>query len=121
MKTLQTATVSCAKKLVSVEGNKSLPLIWSPAVLPASIGGLLSWWPFKPQHRVSYRGLISSVLPAKDPWPPGLCRPCIDLSLVLLFQPSCPEYSFSLALLLIFLMCRAGGSQTRMETSGPLF
>lgn len=77
--------------LVSVEGNKSLPLIWSPAVLVGSISGLLSRWPFKPGHCVSYLGLISSVLPVKDPWPPGLCWPCIDLSLGLLFQPSCPE------------------------------
>lgn len=60
---------SPVQMLVSVEGNKSLPLIWSPAVLVGSISGLLSWCPFKPQHRVSYLGLISSVLPVKDPWP----------------------------------------------------
>lgn len=35
-------------------------------------------------------GLISAVLPEKDPWPPGLQRPRIDLSLVLLLSASPP-------------------------------
>lgn len=93
-------TTTPVQMLVSVEGNKSLPLIWSPAVLVGSISGPLSRWPFKPRHRVSYLGLISSVLPVKDPWLLGLCWPCIDLSLVLLLLSAFLLCEFSLSNLL---------------------
>lgn len=47
--------------------------------------------------------LSVSVLLETDPWPPGLHRPWIDLSLVLLFQPCWPalpwEISFILSLI----------------------
>lgn len=53
------------RSLVPVEGNKSLPLIWSPAALLGPISRLLSRRPPKPQLRVSYLGLIS-VCPPRE-------------------------------------------------------
>lgn len=42
--------------------------------------------------------LSEPVLLEKDPWPPGLHRPCIDLSLVLLSQPHWPILPWALSL-----------------------
>lgn len=77
---------------VSVEGNKSLLLLskvqlrrWVLSVDrylsgPSNLSGSV----------MSYLGLISAVFPEKDPWPPGLQRPWIDLFLVLLLSASPP-------------------------------
>lgn len=96
------------RSLVSVEGNKSLPLICSPAaVLSAGcyLGALLNlstvWATW---------ALSVSVLLEKDPWPPGLHRPWIDLSLVLLFQLAHVSpwvLSISLSLTLTLFLCLA--------------
>ncbi len=53
------------RSLVPVEGNKSLPLICSPAALVGPISRLLSWCPLKPQHCMSYLSLIS-VCPPRE-------------------------------------------------------
>lgn len=53
------------RSLVPVEGNKSLPLICSPAALVGPISRLLSRCPLKPRHCMSYLGLIS-VCPPRE-------------------------------------------------------
>lgn len=53
------------RSLVPVKGNKSLPLICSPAELVGPISRVLSWCPLKPQHCISYLGLIG-VCPPRD-------------------------------------------------------
>lgn len=53
------------RNLVPVEGNKSLPLICSPAELLGPISRLLSWCPHKPQHCMSCLGLIR-VCPPRE-------------------------------------------------------
>lgn len=75
---------------VSVEGNKSL-LLLSTVQLRGSVlsaGRYLAGPSNLSGSVMSYLGLISGVLPEKDPWPPGLQRPRIDLSLVLLLSAS---------------------------------
>lgn len=60
-----TASPVKIRSLVPVEGNKSLLLICSPAELVGPISRLLSWCPLKPQHCMSYLGLIS-VCPPRE-------------------------------------------------------
>lgn len=80
------------RSLVPVEGNKSLPLICSPAALVGPISRLLSWCPLKPQHCMSYLGLISVCPPREGSMAAG---PSPTLDRPLLGSP----FSASLALL----------------------
>lgn len=64
MLTLQKSSAKI-KSRVPVEGNKSLLLICSAAELVGSISRLLSRCPLKPQHCMSYLGLIS-VCPPRE-------------------------------------------------------
>lgn len=50
--------------------------------------------------------LSESVLPVKNPWPPGLHRPWFDLTVVLLFKPRWPVLPWLLFLLFFFLHFR---------------
>lgn len=67
--------------LVPVEGNKSLPLICSPAELVGPISRLLSWCPLKPQHCMSYLGLISVCPPREGSMAAG-SSPTLDRPLL---------------------------------------
>lgn len=84
--------------LVPVEGNKSLPLICSPAELVGPISRLLSWCPLKPQHCMSYLGLISVCPPREGSMAAGpsptLDRPLLGSPL----QPCCSVLPLSLPL-----------------------
>ncbi len=95
------------RSLVLVEGNKSLPLICSPAALVGPISRLLSWCPLKPQHCMSYLGLISVCPPREGSMAAGpsptLDRPLLGSPLPALLArltPSALSYSLSLLLTL---------------------
>lgn len=93
------------RSLVLVEGNKSLPLICSPAALVGPISRLLSWCPLKPQHCMSYLGLISVCPPREGSMAAGpsptLDRPLLGSPLpALLARFTLNALSHSLSLIL---------------------
>lgn len=77
------------RNLVPVEGNKSLPLICSPAELLGPISRLLSWCPHKPQHCMSCLGLIRVCPPREGSMAAGpsptLDRPLLGTPLGLFY------------------------------------
>lgn len=115
------------RSLVPVEGNKSLPLICSPAALVGPISRLLSWCPLKPQHCMSYLGLISVCPPREGSMAAGpsptLDRPLLGSPLpALLARFTLSDHSlthFSLPLTLTLSCSQCHGISSQFE-SKPL-